>query len=365
MNYFFILFLGASLLPLTTLSYQQEKAGEGILRTGTEGSGLRADYYNGTNFEKKVFSRIEEEINFYYLDKSPAPGVNADNYSIRWTGSLYAPVTGTYKVFVRVDDGVRLWVNGVKVLDEWKLQEVTTYAGQLNLKGGEFYSLKIEYYNGPFHGVMRLLWESPEDKTSSFLGLFESTPPKVIPKKYLYEKLPENKVTPVFTEEIKKEEKPTASDKVAKKSTRNKIPEATKRNSENKSQPKNPKPEAINPFDGLKAGEVVQFKNVWFEQGKYVLLKDSYAELDKLADALAKYPALKIRIEGHTDNVGNPALNQSLSLFRAKVVATYLLDKGIDPSRIAAKGYGHSRPLADNSTEEGRAKNRRVEFVVE
>ena len=365
MNPFVMFFLGASLLALAPLSYQQEKAGAEIPQNGTDGSGLRADYYNGTNFEKKVFSRIEEEINFYYLDKSPTPGVNADNYSIRWTGSLYAPVTGTYKVFVRVDDGVRLWVNGVKVLDEWKLQEVTTYAGQLNLKGGEFYSLKIEYYNGPFHGVMQLLWESPEDKTSSFLGLFESTPRKVIPKKYLYEKLPENKVTPVFTEEVKEVEQPKAPDKVTEKNTRNKTPEATKRNIENKPQPKSPKPEAIDPFEGLKAGEVVQFKHVWFEQGKYVLLKDSYAELDKLASALTRYPALKIRIEGHTDNVGNPELNQSLSLFRAKVVANYLIDKGIDPSRITAKGYGHSRPLADNSTEEGRAKNRRVEFVVE
>lgn len=71
---------------------------------------------------------------------------------------------------------------------------------------------------------------------------------------------------------------------------------------------------------------------------------------------MERQQALKIRIEGHTDNVGNPRINQPLSLYRAKAVATYLIEKGIDPARIEAIGHGDSRPVADNSTEEGRQR---------
>ena len=117
-------------------------------------------------------------------------------------------------------------------------------------------------------------------------------------------------------------------------------------------------------YENLKPGEEVLLNNVLFEQGKHVLLDGSYSELDKLVRTLKKQPALKIRIEGFTDNVGNPRLNQSLSFYRAKVVAKYLLDHEIEPSRLEVRGYGSSRPIADNSTEEGRAKNRRVQFVV-
>lgn len=117
-------------------------------------------------------------------------------------------------------------------------------------------------------------------------------------------------------------------------------------------------------FDNLKAGEEVPLNNLLFEQGKYILVEGSSSDLDKLVRTFNMYPHLKIRIEGHTDNVGNPKLNQSLSFFRAKVVATYLLEHDIDPSRIDVKGFGSSRPVADNSTEKGRAKNRRVQFVV-
>jgi outer membrane protein OmpA-like peptidoglycan-associated protein len=126
----------------------------------------------------------------------------------------------------------------------------------------------------------------------------------------------------------------------------------------------NPVPAAEELYENLKPGTVIRFKHVLFEQGKYILLEGSYAELDKLARTMLQYPDLKIRIEGHTDNVGDPGLNESLSFFRAKVVETHLLENGIDRSRIEIKGYGSSRPLADNATEEGRAKNRRVKFVV-
>lgn len=74
-------------------------------------------------------------------------------------------------------------------------------------------------------------------------------------------------------------------------------------------------------------------------------------------------PSLKLAVNGHTDNSGDPAHNQRLSEGRAKSVAAALTAKGIDASRLSAKGFGQDYPVADNGTEEGKAKNRRVELV--
>lgn len=319
-----------------------------------EGNGLMGEYFNGQDFREKVHSRIDEEINFFYRTVSPAPGVLPENYSIRWTGSLFAPVTGTYKVAVRVDDGVRLWVNDVKVLDAWVLQRASTHSGYVELIGGEFYSLKIEYFNGPTFGIIQLMWETPEDKTAGFFGLREDPAQKIIPKKYLYGELPEKDKE---HKDLAKEEADPG--KAPEKNSPSAITqkEATERDI-------TPAAEKEEIFENLKPGAVITFKNVLFEQGKYILIEDSYTELDKLLRTMLKHPELRIRIDGHTDNVGDPNLNLSLSFFRAKVVETYLVEKGIEVSRIEVKGHGSSRPLADNSTEDGRAQNRRVEFVV-
>ena len=74
-------------------------------------------------------------------------------------------------------------------------------------------------------------------------------------------------------------------------------------------------------------------------------------------------PSIKISIEGHTDNVGTAAANQTLSQNRAKAVMDAIIAKGIDKARLSSKGWGQNKPVADNSTEEGRAWNRRVEIV--
>ncbi len=87
-------------------------------------------------------------------------------------------------------------------------------------------------------------------------------------------------------------------------------------------------------------------------------------ELDKLVQLLLENPSLKIEISGHTDNVGKPADNLTLSNNRAKAVVTYLLSKNIPVARLVAKGYGETKPVADNKTEEGKALNRRTEMKV-
>ena len=84
------------------------------------------------------------------------------------------------------------------------------------------------------------------------------------------------------------------------------------------------------------------------------------AEIDKLLNA---DPALKLSIEGHTDNTGTPAHNQTLSTSRARSVLGALVGLGIDPARLQSKGFGQDKPLADNGSEDGRARNRRVELV--
>ncbi len=87
-------------------------------------------------------------------------------------------------------------------------------------------------------------------------------------------------------------------------------------------------------------------------------------ELDKLIDYLNKNKNTTIEIFGHTDNTGAEEKNKILSAARAKAVADYLISKGIEKSRTSYKGYGSTMPIAKNDTEEGRQKNRRVEFVI-
>ena len=87
--------------------------------------------------------------------------------------------------------------------------------------------------------------------------------------------------------------------------------------------------------------------------------------LDRVVKTLKDNPDVKVVVEGHTDSVGSDAYNKKLSERRAEAVKRYLVRQGIDPSRIRTVGYGKSKPIADNSTEEGRAKNRRAEVIVE
>ena len=114
----------------------------------------------------------------------------------------------------------------------------------------------------------------------------------------------------------------------------------------------------------LEAGAAVRMNNVFFAPGQATLLPDSYPELDRLAALLVATPTMEIRLEGHTDNAGSPQLHQELSEKRVKAVRQYLLDKKIAPERIAWQAFGGTRPVADNSREETRRLNRRVEFVV-
>jgi len=114
----------------------------------------------------------------------------------------------------------------------------------------------------------------------------------------------------------------------------------------------------------VEVGTVVRLNNIFFEFGKAVLKPESFPELDRTVEFLKNNPNVEIEIAGHTDNVGSEITNLKLSQKRAQAVADYLIEHGIDAKRLIVKGYGESRPIAFNNTEEGRAMNRRVEFKV-
>ncbi len=102
---------------------------------------------------------------------------------------------------------------------------------------------------------------------------------------------------------------------------------------------------------------------ITFDTGKDVIKDESQAVIKQISEMLNADPALRIAIEGHTDSTGDPDGNQRLSDMRASSVKAALVQSGINASRLEARGYGRTKPIADNSTEEGRAKNRRVELV--
>jgi outer membrane protein OmpA-like peptidoglycan-associated protein len=113
----------------------------------------------------------------------------------------------------------------------------------------------------------------------------------------------------------------------------------------------------------IEVGENIRLNNIFFDYNKSELLEDSFFELDRLVTIMNDHPAMVIRIVGHTDNMGTDAYNKKLSEDRAKAVYNYLKEKNLG-SRVTSTGYGESKPIASNDTEEGRAMNRRVEFEI-
>jgi outer membrane protein OmpA-like peptidoglycan-associated protein len=118
------------------------------------------------------------------------------------------------------------------------------------------------------------------------------------------------------------------------------------------------------PLQPIEANAMTILKNIFFDVNKFDLKPASQVELDKVVQLMKENITMKIEISGHTDNAGKPADNLKLSENRAKSVIDYLTTKGIDPKRLSFKGMGDTKPIADNNTEEGKAKNRRTELTV-
>jgi len=118
------------------------------------------------------------------------------------------------------------------------------------------------------------------------------------------------------------------------------------------------------PLQPIEKGANIVLKNIFFDSKQFNLKPESIIELDKLVSLLNENPKLNIQIGGHTDNVGKPSDNMLLSLNRAKAVTQYLQSKGIASGRLNAKGFGETIPKSENTTETGKALNRRTELTI-
>ncbi len=129
----------------------------------TASGGLTGNYYNSVNLGGAVVLTRKEAVNFDWGSGSPGAGVNSNNFSVRWQGTVQAPVGGSYRFRTVSDDGVRLWVNGVQVINNWTDHSPTTNtSGSINLVAGQRYAIRIEYYERGGGAVMRLQWRRPD-----------------------------------------------------------------------------------------------------------------------------------------------------------------------------------------------------------
>ncbi|HEU5294366.1 MAG TPA: PA14 domain-containing protein, partial [Burkholderiaceae bacterium] len=126
------------------------------------GTGLRASYYNSISLGGAVVLSRIEAIDFNWGSGSPAPGVTKDNFSVRWTGTIAAGASGSYRFQTVSDDGVRVWINGTQVINNWTNHAATTNtSGTINLVAGQKYTIKVEYFEKGGNAVMRLRWLTP------------------------------------------------------------------------------------------------------------------------------------------------------------------------------------------------------------
>ena len=129
-------------------------------------NGLTARYYrdagNGTHLATLALTRVDSTVNFTWGTAAPASGVTADNFSVRWTGRVQAPVSGTYRFTTVSDDGIRLWVNGVQVINNWTDHSSTTNTSNaITLTAGQRYTITLEYYERTGSATARLQWTYP------------------------------------------------------------------------------------------------------------------------------------------------------------------------------------------------------------
>ena len=113
-----------------------------------------------------------------------------------------------------------------------------------------------------------------------------------------------------------------------------------------------------------KAIDALDLSSISFLLGSATLTENATTTLTQVVDALNQHPELRLHVEGHTDNTGDPNFNLALSTERAQSVVNYLVSQGIQDSRLVAEGFGDRQPIASNDTKEGRAQNRRIEFKL-
>ncbi|PIR96768.1 MAG: hypothetical protein COT91_05075, partial [Candidatus Doudnabacteria bacterium CG10_big_fil_rev_8_21_14_0_10_41_10] len=127
------------------------------------GTGLTATVFNGTNFNSQTNQHIDATINFNPSDPiGTTYAGGGDTFSVRWEGEIEARCTETYTFYILTDDGVRLWVNGILLIDKWFAQPPTEHTATINLIAGQKYPIRMEYFENTVFGVAQLFWSSPQ-----------------------------------------------------------------------------------------------------------------------------------------------------------------------------------------------------------
>jgi hypothetical protein len=124
------------------------------------GTGLKGEYYSGTNFNSLMLTRTDATVNFDWGTGSPDPALPADGFSVRWTGRVTASFSETYTFYTLTDDGARLWVNGELLVDRWTDQAATEWSGSIALEAGKSYTLEMDFYDHLGGASAKLLWSS-------------------------------------------------------------------------------------------------------------------------------------------------------------------------------------------------------------
>lgn len=146
---------------------------------------IKAEYYNGINFERYVGTNKVSEIDFYWHGKPPIKGLEPANCSIVYTGQIKTPVSGNITFYARVDDGIQVWVNDKLIISNWQLNDVGLSQGEIYLKASTAYKLTIKYFNAMNEAELQLLWKLPEDPNKSwFRKLLDEENAELIPAKY-------------------------------------------------------------------------------------------------------------------------------------------------------------------------------------
>ncbi len=128
--------------------------------TAGSGGGVRGDYFRGINFESHMLSRIDSQIRFSWSDGEPDPLVGFDVFSVRWTGEIEAAFTETYTFYTNSDDGIRLWVDGRLIINNWTDHGITENRGKIDLIAGQTYDFVLEYYDNTGSAIVDLSWDS-------------------------------------------------------------------------------------------------------------------------------------------------------------------------------------------------------------
>ena len=125
------------------------------------GTGLQGDYYDNMDFTVLRVTRTDSTINFDWGTGSPDPSIGVDTFSVRWTGQIETPFSQTYTFYTVSDDGVRLWVNGQLIIDNWTDHAPTENSGTITLTGGQRYNIQLDFYENGGGTVAQLSWSSP------------------------------------------------------------------------------------------------------------------------------------------------------------------------------------------------------------